>query len=250
MWYESDIDRMMKRTRHRPLPQGRISSNHALFLGVSLTIAPIVVMGIIVNWLAAALLGLASIIYVGVYTIWLKRRSPQNIVIGGASGALPPLIGWVCVTGSIDIPAVLLFLIIFLWTPPHFWALALICRQDYELAGIPMMPVIVGEQKTRLYILFYTLLLWPAAVAPIFFGVGGMLYAVSAVVLSTAFVVYSAYVYLNQAKKAPQALFFFFYSLPVPAVLYPDRKRIFIHLNPFDSLKKIVRNDKKTIHPS
>ena len=209
MWYESDIDRVMSRTWHRPLPQGRIAPNRALGLGIGLTVAPIVVMGVIVNWLAAALLGLASLIYVVAYTMWLKRLSPQNIVIGGASGALPPLIGWVCMTGEINIPGFLLFLIIFLWTPPHFWALALLCRQDYERAGIPMMPVIAGEDKTRLYILFYTVLLWPAAIAPVFFGVGGILYAASSAILGAAFIAYSLYLYLSQSRKASQAVFSF-----------------------------------------
>ncbi len=144
MWYESDIDALMERTRKRPIPAGRIAPNKALAFGVTLNVLPVLLMGLAVNWVAAALLAFAAGFYIFVYTIWLKRRTPQNIVIGGAAGALPPMIGWAAVTGSVSLESVALFLIIFMWTPPHFWALALYRKGDYAKAGVPMLPVVAG----------------------------------------------------------------------------------------------------------
>ncbi|MDA0220739.1 MAG: heme o synthase, partial [Proteobacteria bacterium] len=165
MWYERDIDAIMARTRRRPIPSGVIAPRTALEFGVALSVASVTLMGLAVNWTAAALLGLAICFYVFVYTIWLKRRTPQNIVIGGASGAFPPMIGWIAVTGGMDWGAISLFAIIFLWTPPHSWALALYSAGDYAKAGIPMMPVVRGARSTRLQILIYSLVFVPVAIA-------------------------------------------------------------------------------------
>ena len=209
MWYEHDIDILMKRTAQRPIPQKRIHPHSALIFGLTLTILAIVVMGIMINWLAAFLLAFASFVYVFIYTIWLKRKTPQNIVIGGISGALPPMIGWVAVTGTVDIPAILLFLIIFLWTPPHFWALALVCQRDYERAQIPMLPLVVSKQQTYRQILFYTLILWPVSVAPVFFDLGGLLYAVCSMILGGIFVFYALYIQRTESLQTAKHMFTF-----------------------------------------
>jgi heme o synthase len=187
MWYESDIDRMMRRTAGRPLPDGRMMPGEALGFGAVLGVGAVVIMGLAVNYVAAALLGLTIGFYVFVYTIWLKRRTPQNIVIGGAAGALPPMIGWAAVTGDIGWGAIALFAIIFFWTPPHFWALSLYRAGDYAMAGVPMLPVVVGPRETKRQILLYTLVLWPVVLAPWALGVAGALYAVGALLLSAAF---------------------------------------------------------------
>src|ERR671910_1274990 len=149
MWYDRDIDALMRRTRKRPIPAGRVAPDEALAFGVTLSLFSVMVMGVAVNWTAAALLALASAFYVFVYTVWLKRRTPQNIVIGGAAGAFPPMIGWAAVTGGVSVEAMALFLIIFVWTPPHFWALALFRNEDYVRAGVPMLPVVAGERETK-----------------------------------------------------------------------------------------------------
>src|SRR5215475_5790575 len=159
MWYERDLDALMARTRNRPLPAGRVAPDDALGLGVLLSIFSVLLMAVSTNYVAAGLLVAAILFYVFVYTIWLKRRTPQNIVIGGAAGAFPPMIGWAAVTGDVSLPSILLFLIIFLWTPPHFWALALYKQGDYGAAGIPMLPNVAGEQSTKLQILIYSVLL-------------------------------------------------------------------------------------------
>ncbi|HYH19185.1 MAG TPA: heme o synthase [Azospirillum sp.] len=188
MWYDRDIDAVMARTARRPIPSGRVAPDEALAFGVILAVAAVVVMGLAVNWAAAAILALATLFYVFVYTIWLKRRTPQNIVIGGAAGAFPPMIGWAAVTGGVDLPSVLLFLLIFLWTPPHFWALALFRSGDYARAGVPMLPVVEGPETTKRQMLLYTLLLVPVAAAPWWVGIAGPLYLAGSLVLGAMFV--------------------------------------------------------------
>jgi heme o synthase len=187
MWYDRDIDALMARTRDRPLPAGRMAPGDALGFGIVLAGASLMVMGLALNWAAAALLALTIGFYVFVYTVWLKRRTPQNIVIGGAAGALPPLIGWAAATGTMGAPALVLFALIFFWTPPHFWALSLYRAGDYARAGVPMMPVVVGPRETKRQMLIYTLILWPLALAPMWLGIAGELYGAAALVLSAIF---------------------------------------------------------------
>src|SRR5215472_11998610 len=176
MWYDADIDAVMARTAMRPIPSGRVSRSEALVFGLMLGICAILTLGTLVNMAAAALLAVTIAFYVVVYTMWLKRLTPQNIVIGGAAGALPPVIGWVAASGSIAVEPVLLFAIIFFWTPPHFWALSLYRTEDYARAGIPMLPVVAGARETRRQILLYTLLLAPLGTAPWLLGYAGPLY--------------------------------------------------------------------------
>ena len=180
MWYDADIDGRMARTAARPVPAGRIAPGEALAFGLTLATGAIMVLGLLVNPFAAALLALTIAFYVVIYTMWLKRSTPQNIVIGGAAGALPPMIGWAAVTGNVAIEPFVLFLIIFFWTPPHFWALSLYRTEDYVRAGIPMLPVVAGAAETRRQILLYTLLLAPLGAAPWLLGYAGALYGVVA----------------------------------------------------------------------
>lgn len=187
MWYDADIDARMKRTQDRPVPAGRVSAGEALGLGVALSVGAVAVMGLAVDLVAAALLALTITFYVVIYTIWLKRRTAQNIVIGGAAGAFPPMIGWAAVTGSVSVESVLLFAIIFFWTPPHFWALSLFVSDDYKSAGVPMLPVVAGERETRRQILLYSLLLAPLGVAPWAIGMTGAIYGVPAALLGVLF---------------------------------------------------------------
>lgn len=188
-WWEADIDAGMKRTMNRPLPGGRMRREDARDFGIFLSAVSVGLMGVAIGWLAAALLLGAIIYYALIYTIWLKPRTPQNIVIGGGAGAFPPLIGWVAVTGEITAMPILLFAIIFFWTPPHFWALALFVQSDYAKVGIPMLPVVAGEKVTRRQIMIYTLLLAPIAIAPWAIGGTSWIYGSCAVVLSALFVV-------------------------------------------------------------
>lgn len=190
-WWEADIDAGMKRTSKRPLPQGKMDRTSARDFGIGLSVASVLMMGLAVGWLAAGILALSIVYYAVLYTIWLKPRTPQNIVIGGAAGAFPPLIGWVAVTGEITLMPVLLFAIIFFWTPPHFWALALFVKTDYAKVGIPMMPVVAGEGATRRQILIYSILLLPLSAAPWFIGGTGAIYGVAALLLSGAFLILS-----------------------------------------------------------
>lgn len=183
MWYEQDLDRLMKRTQQRPLVRGVIAPSEALSLGIILNIFAFMLMGLATNWLAAFLLAAASFFYIFVYTIWLKRRTPQNIVIGGAAGSFPPLIGWVAVTGRVDLLPVLLFFIIFLWTPPHFWSLALYRSDDYRAAGIPMLPVVQGRFITCWNIMGYLTLLITVSIAPWILGKTGFFYGTTASIL-------------------------------------------------------------------
>ena len=187
-WWEADIDAGMKRTENRPLPKGRIRRDDARDFGVFLSAVSVALMGVAVGWLAAIALFAAIIYYAVIYTIWLKPRTPQNIVIGGGSGAFPPFIGWIAVTGEVTMMPVLLFAIIFFWTPPHFWALALFVKSDYAKVGIPMLPVTAGERVTRQQIMIYTLLLTPIAIAPWLIGGTSWVYGGTALVLSALFI--------------------------------------------------------------
>jgi len=186
-WWEADIDAGMKRTRNRPLPGGRMRREDARDFGIFLSAVSVGLMGVAIGWLAAVLLLVAVIYYAVIYTMWLKPRTPQNIVIGGGAGAFPPLIGWVAVTGELTAMPILLFAIIFFWTPPHFWALAMFVEADYAKVGIPMLPVVRGEKPTRRQIWWYTVLLAPIAVAPWYIGGTGWIYGMTAVTLSALF---------------------------------------------------------------
>src|SRR5208282_1398006 len=186
MWYDADIDALMARTAARPIPAGRLAPGEALAFGMTLAVGSVVVLGLLVNPIAALLLAFTIAFYVIVYTMWLKRTTPQNIVIGGAAGALPPIIGWAAATGSVAIEPIVLFLIIFFWTPPHFWALSLFRTEDYARAGVPMLPVVAGETETRRQILRYTLILAPLGAAPWLLGYAGALYGVVALASGAA----------------------------------------------------------------
>jgi heme o synthase len=182
MWYDADIDAQMARTAGRPIPRGRVTRGEAAGFGFTLAVFSVVTLGLLVNLLAAALLAFTIFFYVAIYTVWLKRSTPQNIVIGGAAGALPPVIGWAATSGGLAIEPLVLFLIIFFWTPPHFWALSLYRIDDYVRAGIPMLPVVAGERETRRQILIYTLILAPLGVAPWPLGYAGPVYGVTAAI--------------------------------------------------------------------
>ncbi|MCA1297769.1 heme o synthase [Stappia indica] len=213
MWYDADIDRVMSRTRSRPIPAGRIEPGEALAFGLTLSAFSVAVLGLAVNWLAAGLLAFTIFFYAVVYTMWLKRATPHNIVIGGAAGAFPPMIGWAAVTGTVTLESVVLFLIIFMWTPPHFWALSLFKRGDYEAARIPMLPVVAGEDVTRTQILAYSVALAPIGVLPAVLGFASLVYGIAATVLGIAFVFYALQVYRRRegeaARKAAVGLFSF-----------------------------------------
>jgi protoheme IX farnesyltransferase len=187
MWYDRDIDTLMRRTRRRPIPAGRIAPDEALSFGIALAAASVGVLGLATNFAAALVLAVSIAFYVVVYTMWLKRRTPQNIVIGGAAGAFPPLIGWVAVTGHVAPLPLVLFAIIFFWTPPHFWSLSLYAHGDYARAGVPMLPVVAGARATRRHILGYTLLLVPLTLLPWGLGEAGVIYAIAATVLGLGF---------------------------------------------------------------
>jgi heme o synthase len=188
MWFDADIDAIMSRTVNRPIPRGRISRKEALGFGLLLAVFSVTTLALVVNWLAAGLLAFTIFFYAVVYTMWLKRLTPQNIVIGGAAGAFPPMIGWAAATGTVSIEAWLMFAIIFLWTPPHFWALALYKEADYEAAGVPMLPNVAGERATRNQILVYSVLLALSGLAPVFIGMAGIAYGIAAALLGAVFV--------------------------------------------------------------
>ncbi|MGI9352615.1 MAG: heme o synthase [Rhizobiaceae bacterium] len=188
MWYDADIDRIMTRTQKRPIPDGRIEPHEALTFGVTLSVLSVMMLGVLVNWLAAFLLAFTIFFYAVIYTMWLKRSTPQNIVIGGAAGAFPPMIGWAAVTGNITVESIVLFAIIFLWTPPHFWALALFRLKDYENASVPMMPNVHGEASTRFQILIYAILLGVTGVLPAAMGFASLAYGAFAALLGVRFV--------------------------------------------------------------
>jgi heme o synthase len=198
MWYDADIDARMARTQNRPVPAGRVAPREALAFGITLAGFAIVVLGLLVNVVAGALLAGTIGFYVLIYTMWLKRRTPQNIVIGGAAGALPPMIGWAAVTGGLSLEPILLFLIIFFWTPPHFWALSLYRAQDYARAGVPMLPVVAGETETRRQILLYSLLLAPLGASPWLLGYAGALYGIVAIAGGAAMVALAVRIYRDR----------------------------------------------------
>ncbi|MDF1720686.1 MAG: heme o synthase [Minwuia sp.] len=198
MWFDADIDAVMERTSKRPIPRGRIEPHEALTFGLFLAAASVFTMFLLVNLAAAGLLAFTIFFYVVIYTMWLKRRTVQNIVIGGAAGAFPPVIGWAAVTGGLELPAWAMFLLIFMWTPPHFWALALFRRGDYAAAGVPMLPVVKGEASTRRQIVGYTVLMLAASVTPLFFGIGGLAYMIGAAALGITFLAISFLVLREQ----------------------------------------------------
>jgi protoheme IX farnesyltransferase len=209
MWYDRDIDAIMQRTRRRPIPAGRVDSEAAVSFGVVLAIGAVTLMAVAVNWLAAGLLAFTIAFYVLVYTMWLKRRTPQNIVIGGAAGAFPPMIGWAAVTGEISLASIALFLLIFMWTPPHFWALALYRTGDYAKAGVPMLPVVAGARATKAQMLVYTVLLFPLALAPWALGLTGAVYVAAAAVLGLLFILAAVRVWFDSGERAARQMFAF-----------------------------------------
>jgi protoheme IX farnesyltransferase len=213
MWWDADIDAVMTRTRGRPIPAGRIGREEALSFGMTLAVGSVLALGLVGNWLAAAFLAFTIFFYAVVYSMWLKRATAQNIVIGGAAGAFPPMIGEAAVSGTVGIETLVLFLIIFLWTPPHFWALALVKSGDYARAGIPMMPNVAGPDSTRRQILAYTLLLVPAGLAPLPLGFGGLVYAVVSTLSGLAMIALAVQVFVRRegepAERAAMHLFAF-----------------------------------------
>src|SRR5208283_5212774 len=213
MWYEADIDGLMGRTHGRPIPAGRLDPDEALAFGLVLAGVSVLTLGLVANWLAAALLAFTIFFYVVIYTMWLKRATPMNIVIGGAAGALPPVVAYAAATGEVSLASLMLFGIIFIWTPPHFWALALVKNEDYTRAGVPMLPVVAGPDRTRLEILLYTLALVPLGLAPYLLGFASAFYGAAAVVVGAAFLWFSWRVYTlregGAAIKAAWRLFGF-----------------------------------------
>jgi len=229
-WYEADLDAKMKRTRNRPLPAGRMERSSALQFGVGLGVFSVLLMGLAVNLLSAAILTVSILFYVLVYTVWLKRRTPQNIVIGGAAGAFPALIGWAAVTGRVDLLPVLLFLLVFLWTPPHFWALSLFVNSDYAAAGVPMMSVVAGTRATRLQAFLYSLPMAVVAILPWPLGLVGPIYGVVAVALNAVFLLLATRVGFSREEdpalmKAERRLFAYsiLYLFATFGVLVADR---------------------------
>ena len=207
MWYDRDIDAVMKRTQNRPLPLGLIPGEEALAFGVIMSVLSVMTMGLAVNWPSAILLAGANAFYVFIYTIWLKRRTPQNIVIGGAAGAFPPMIGWAAITGDVTIMSVLLFTIIFLWTPPHFWALSLFANEDYKRAKIPMLPCVAGERATKMQMLLYTLILLPVTLAPYVLNLAGLTYGLTALALSGFFIFTAWRTWIDPTHKSAKLMF-------------------------------------------
>jgi heme o synthase len=203
MWYDADIDALMRRTEKRPIPSGRMRREDALGFGLVLSVLSVMTLGIVANWLAAALLGFTIFFYVAIYTMWLKRATPQNIVIGGAAGALPPVVGYAAATGEVSLASIALFAIIFVWTPPHFWALALVKAEEYGRAGVPMLPNVKGAGRTRRDILLYTLLLAPLGLLPWLMGFASLAYGIIAAALGAAMLMFAVRVCYN--RTGPQA---------------------------------------------
>ena len=202
MWWDADIDRIMKRTQDRPVPSGKVSANNAMLVGLWMSVISIGMLGLASNWLAAALLAFTIFFYAVIYSMWLKRSTPQNIVIGGAAGAFPPMVGWVAASGSISIEAIGMFMLIFMWTPPHFWALALFMNEDYSEAGVPMLTVTHGKRSTRNHILIYTMLLTPFSIGLAFTAIGGPIYFVLSIILSLMFLIGARKVFLRSEDGA------------------------------------------------
>lgn len=228
MWYDADIDAIMKRTKGRPVPMGKITGDQVLIFGLVLSVFSVLTMGVFINWFSAFFLAFTIFFYAVIYTIWLKRATPQNIVIGGASGAFPPMIGWAAVTGTISLESIVLFLIIFMWTPPHFWALSLFTTTDYEAARIPMMPNVRGERSTKNQILIYAVIMAIVGVAPWFCGFAGPAYGITSTILGLIFVQRSWRLWCTREREttipAAKKLFFFslFYLTAVFAVLLAE----------------------------
>jgi protoheme IX farnesyltransferase len=224
MWYDRDIDAVMLRTQKRPIPAGQISPENALTFGVVLAVGSIVVMGLAVNWVAAALLALTVLYYVFFYTMWLKRRTPQNIVVGGAAGAFPPMIGWAAASGDVAIESLVLFAIIFMWTPPHFWALALYRSDDYRNAGIPMLPVVAGRRETKRQIILYSLVVAPLGLAPWLLGFAGPAYAIVAGGLGAVFLAAAVRIWFDDQERHCRQMFGFsiLYLFAIFAMLMVD----------------------------
>jgi protoheme IX farnesyltransferase len=229
MWYDADIDRVMSRTAKRPIPGGRIAPEQAFQFGMVLAVFSVIVLGVAVNWASAAFLAFTIFFYVVVYTMWLKRWTPQNIVIGGAAGAFPPMIGWMAATGTVSFESFVLFLIIFIWTPPHFWALAILKTEDYARAGVPMMPVVAGVASTRRQIVAYSVALAFTGVAPYALGYSGAVYGIAAALLGAVFVALSVNVLRStegsEARTAAVRLFVFsmIYLFAIFGLLIVDR---------------------------
>tara|TARA_Y100001001_G_C8001165_1_gene306321 strand:+ start:92 stop:1063 length:972 start_codon:yes stop_codon:yes gene_type:complete len=224
MWFDRDIDAIMTRTATRPIPAGKVKAEEALAFAIIISLFSVMIMGLAVNWVAAGLLAFANFFYSVIYTMWLKRATPQNIVIGGASGAFPPMIGWAAVTGDITLMPVLLFLIIFFWTPPHFWALALMASKDYEKAGVPMLPVTHGHDHTKAQMLIYSLILMSLVLFPFFTGMAGMIYGTTAILCSAVFLLQSITVMARGEIKDCKQMFAFsiFYLFAIFASLVID----------------------------
>jgi heme o synthase len=222
MWYDADIDAVMTRTANRPIPRGRIAPGEALAFGLVLAAFSVGVLGLLVSWLAAALLAFTVFFYVVVYTIWLKRWTPQNIVIGGAAGAFPPMIGWAAATGDISVEPFLLFLIVFFWTPPHFWALSLNRADDYARAGVPMLPVVAGAEETRRQILLYSVALLPVGAMPWLLGYSGAAYGITALVAGAVMIAFAWRVRSERAgeRAARAAQHLFGFSIVYLSVLF------------------------------
>ncbi|MET3589356.1 protoheme IX farnesyltransferase [Bartonella silvatica] len=222
MWYDADIDAVMERTKNRPIPTGKISAKRAFVFGMILSVFSVLVMGVFINWFSAFFLAFTIFFYVVIYTIWLKRITPQNIVIGGASGAFPPMIGWAAATGTVSVESFLLFLIIFMWTPPHFWSLSLFSSLDYEAASVPMMPNVRGEKAAKKQIFIYTVLMVICAVGPCIIGLGGVFYGICSTILGIIFIYFSYRLWkahthdvtISMARKT------FFFSLFYLAALF------------------------------
>ncbi|MES0869256.1 heme o synthase [Pseudovibrio sp. SCPC19] len=228
MWWDADIDAVMSRTKKRPIPAGKITREEAFAFGMVLSFGSVLTLGLVANWVAAGLLAFTIFFYVVIYTMWLKRSTPQNIVIGGAAGALPPMVGWAAVTGDVTLVSIALFMITFTWTPPHFWALALVKNGDYQEAGVPMLPVVAGETATRHQIVLYSLLLLPVGMSPYFLGFASAFFGVGSAILGLVFLGYAIRVWKvregDAAKKAAMSLFKFslFYLMLIFAGLLAE----------------------------
>ena len=222
MWYDSDIDGLMKRTINRPIPAGNINKNEALTYGILISAGSVVIMGILINWSASFLLAFTIFFYAVIYTMWLKRRTMQNIVIGGAAGAFPPVIGWLSTGAPITIEPIILFLIIFLWTPPHFWALAIVTSGDYEKASIPMMPNVVGDNYTKRQIVYYSVIMSISVIVPYYIGMVSILYLIPAIILSLIFIIISLQLLKssNEQKQKKYSKKLFLYSILYLFLIY------------------------------
>ena len=225
MWYDRDIDAIMSRTKARAIPSGKVTAEAALTFGVLLAGGSVMVMGLAINWVTATLLMVTIMFYVFIYTIWLKRRTPQNIVIGGAAGAFPPMIGWAAATGTVSVESITLFTIIFIWTPPHFWALSLYKSDDYKAAGVPMMPLVHGRYETKKQILLYSIVLGPLGIVPFWLGTLGAVYGATAALLGALFIGTAWRVMRDDSDKNCKQLFGFsiFYLFLLFLAMIVDR---------------------------